>query len=215
MTDKRLKDLLQQADQAAGRPEMAAVNLAERIRQLDRRRRGMKTAAQTAAAAVLMMGLGLAFWSDIKPTTVTSNQDRNNTVAVNEDQAGAPGVKVYTEAEVTQLKVEIAQLQGEADLRLKIIKDLLEIQRRQAVLVSLEEQLAAIPDPLAEVRRQVEQAAYRIVYQADLKYKQADSKESAIEDYERVLRLYPQTRWAMVAQAKLSEIRFDQKGNIL
>ena len=79
-------------------------------------------------------------------------------------------------------------------------------------MARLEEQLAAIPDPLAEIRRQVEQAAYTIYYHADLKYNQMDLQESAIKDMEQIVKLYPQTRWARVAQKKLNKIRLDLKG---
>ena len=96
-----------------------------------------------------------------------------------------------------------------------MIRELRARERQQARLAELERQLAAIPDPVAEIQRQMDKAAYTMVYHADRKYNQINLKDSAIQDYQRVVKLYPQTRWAEVARNKLSEIRYNLKGALL
>jgi len=113
------------------------------------------------------------------------------------------------------MSLALVQLQAEAETQMLVVRQLRAWERQQARLAELERQLAAIPDPLEEVRRQVEQAAYTMVYHADLKYNKLNLKDSAIQDFQRVIKLYPQTRWAQVAQNKLSEIRYNRKGALL
>ncbi|MCP4713199.1 MAG: hypothetical protein GY869_31600, partial [Planctomycetes bacterium] len=70
-------------------------------------------------------------------------------------------------------------------------------------------------DPLDEIFQQVEQAAYTIYSHAEQKYTQENLRDSAIADYRQIIKLYPQTRWARVAQSKLKEIGLILEGAIL
>ncbi|MFC1782083.1 hypothetical protein ACFL02_00690 [Planctomycetota bacterium] len=215
---------------------LPGADLAERVRRSAQQRRFAVIAEPLALAAVLMIVVGIAFRTDNNPVgtpspvinppasaqnthdrVVTEPAPEKMVIAHQEPTRPDAGgtAETDTQAELAQLRMEIAQLRAEADARMQVVRELLELQKQQAKLAGLEEQLAAIPDPLAEVRRQVEQAAYTMVYHADLKYKQMDLKESAIEDFQRVIQLYPQTRWAAVAHKKLDEIHNNQKGSIL
>jgi outer membrane protein assembly factor BamD (BamD/ComL family) len=82
----------------------------------------------------------------------------------------------------------------------------LEDERRQSRLEELEAQLASIPDPLEEIRKQVDKTAFILVYQADRLYRELNETESAVETYNRVIRLFPRNQWAAVARERLSEI---------
>lgn len=182
-----------------------------------------------------MLAVGLLHWANRNPLT-TSSPDKPHAVAQNIKNKNAPRqvdvksivarqeptkpdvgqtVETNTEAELIQLRIEIAQLRAEADVGMQVVQELLALQKQQTKLAELDQQLAAIPDPVEEVRRQVEQAAYTMVFHADLKYNQMDLKESAVEDFQRVIQLYPQTRWAAVAHKKLDEIHNIRKGSIL
>ena len=70
----------------------------------------------------------------------------------------------------------------------------------------LEAQLASIPDPLEELNKQVDKTAYILIYQADRLYKELNQTDSAVENYNRVVELFPENRWANVARERLKEI---------
>ena len=196
MTEDRLKELLCQADEAAGAAPELGEGLARQVRRRAGRRRMMTLAPAAALAAIMMLGIGLSFWADIDSGLVKPDGTGDVSQSENEDQ----------------LRMELVRLNVEVDVHRQVVRELQERQVQQEELARLEEQLAAIPDPLAEIRRQVEQAAYTIYYHADLKYNQMDLQESAIKDMEQIVKLYPQTRWARVAQKKLNKIRLDLKG---
>ena len=72
MSEERLKELLCQADEAAGAAPELGDGLARQVRRRAARRRKVTLAAPAALAAVLMIGIGLAFglmaipgWSDL------------------------------------------------------------------------------------------------------------------------------------------------------
>ena len=73
-------------------------------------------------------------------------------------------------------------------------------------LLELEEELASIPDPLVEIERQYDRAAFVLVYQADRLYKELNLKGSAVETYNRVIDLFPENKWAEVARMRLSKM---------
>jgi len=79
-------------------------------------------------------------------------------------------------------------------------------ERRQSRLNELQAQLASIPDPLEEVREQVDKTAFILVYEADRLYNELNQTDSAVENYNRVIKLFPENRWAKVARQRLSEI---------
>ena len=234
MAEDRIKELLQRADKAAGSPRGVSDDLAERVRWAARRRPSV--VEPLAAAAALVLAVGLIYWlgekrTDYRPAEVNppamAQKDLDTEIITPEvDQAvTAPlpterpeTVNTYgsdTRAELAALQAEVAQLRAEAEARMKIVQELLVLQKQQAKLARLERQLAGLPDPLDEVHRQLEKAASTKIYFADLKYQKPAQRDSAIEDYRRVIRLYPQTRGAEAARKKLSEIRHNTKGEIL
>jgi len=201
MSDERLKELLCQADEAAGAAPEPGEGLAKRVRRLAWRRRMFRLTLPAVAAAILMMGFGLAIWMSSN-TNVTPPPKEGSGTFVNAD-------------ETERIKLELAQLQQEADTQREIINMLLEKQRREAELVSLEAELAAMGDPLDEIHRQVEQAAFNFFELAGKKYEEMNLKDSAIADYQMIIKLYPQTRWARLAREKLKETGLILQGAIL
>ena len=105
------------------------------------------------------------------------------------------------------LQSQVRQLQARTDAAFNFIQQVLEEERRQNQLDKLEAQLASIPDPLEEVQKQVDKTAFILVYQADRMYRELSQTDSAVENYKRVIELFPDNRWAKVARQRLSEIK--------
>jgi outer membrane protein assembly factor BamD (BamD/ComL family) len=90
---------------------------------------------------------------------------------------------------------------------LKLVQNVLAQEREQRRLDALEAELASIRDPMEEIKRQADKAAFTLVYQADRFYRELNQTDSAVESYEQVIRLFPESRWADEARKRLAEIR--------
>jgi len=194
MTQDRLGKLLKDADRAAGPPAQVHVNLAGLRRRAHRRT--FVRLVSPLAAAVLLLALGL--WNR---TVKTPDQ--------NDEQQ-----------KIASLQAQVKQLQARTDAAVNLIQQVLEDEARRQRLDELEAQLASIPDPLEELQKQVDKTAYVLVYQADRLYRELNQTDSAIENYNRVIELFPQNRWAKVARQRLEEIenaksdKSDSKGDL-
>ena len=181
MTEEKMKNLLQKADKAAGGIAPVEVNVSA-IRRRAGRKNMIMMVAPLSTAAVLMVALGFLALM-FRTTEPTQEQQK---IALLEDQ--------------------IKQLQARTDAALSLIQEVLEDERRQSRLNELQAQLASIPDPLEESRKQIDKTAFFLVYQADRLYNELNQTDSAIENYNRVIKLFPENRWAKVARQRLSEI---------
>jgi len=181
MTEDKIKNLLQEADRMAGRPAEVRVDLSA-IRRRAGRRRLASIAGPIAAAAAIVTALGI--WSLAIKTPETTREQ----------------VRIVT------LEAQVKQLQTSTDAALALIHEVLEDERRRNRLEELEAQLASIPDPLEEIRKQVDKTAFILVYQADRLYRELNETESAVATYNRVIKLFPRNQWAAVARERLSEI---------
>lgn len=196
MTDDKIKDLLQKADQTAGMPVMFPVDIYA-IYQRAHIRRIAKIA--THIAAVFLFISALVIWSLL---------NRNVESTMNHEQ-------------ITPIQAQLMQLNASVDATLKLVNEALEEERKQNRLDELEAQLASISDPLEEVQMQVDKTAFILVYQADRMYREFDLKGSAVRTYKRVIKLFPKTQWAEVAQQRLAEMKnqkrdgTDSKGELL
>ncbi len=63
------------------------------------------------------------------------------------------------------------------------------------------------------MRRQLDRAAFTIVYTADRLRQDAGLLEAAVEQYEQALKLFPETRSAETARRRLTEIKIE-KGEV-
>jgi hypothetical protein len=181
MTEDNIRDLLQKADRMTGGPARLGIDTSC-IRRRAKRRRLVSFAGPAAAAAVLVVALGI--WSPgIRPPRPTSEQGK-----------------------IASLETQIKQLQASTDAAVALIHEVLENERRQRRLAELEAELASISDPLEEIRKQVDEAAFNLVYQANRLYRELNETESAVQTYNRVIRLFPANQWAQVARQRLSEI---------
>lgn len=180
MTDDRIKQLFQIADRTAGRPLMFPIK-ASAIRRRGRVRRAVSVTCRAAAALLI---LALAMWglSDRSPEQTAK------------------------QAQIAALQAQVKLLQARTDATLKLVQEALKSERKENRLNELQAELADIPNPLEEIRKQVDKAAFTLVYRADRLYRQLNQRASAIEAYNRVIRLFPKNRWAEVARQRLSEI---------
>jgi tetratricopeptide (TPR) repeat protein len=182
MREQEIKNLLQRADKTAGGAKSVSMNLSV-IRSRANRKNMIIMAAPLASAAVLMVTLSILalMFRTAEPT---------------EEQK-----------KIAMLESRIKQLQARTDAALSLIHQVLEEERRQSRLDELQAQLASIPDPLEEVQNQVDKTAFTLVYQADRLYRELNQTDSAVENYKRVIELFPENRWAKVARQRLSEIK--------
>ena len=186
MTEDKIKNLLQQADKAAGEIAPVEVNVSAICRRAGRRNI-VNLVAPLAAAAVLMVALSvLSFMFSTTELSTTKPTEEQQKIAL--------------------LETQIKQLQARTEAALSLIREVLEDEQRQHRLDELQAQLASIPDPLEEVQNQVDKTAFILVYQADRLYKELNQTESAVENYNRVIELFPENRWAKVARQRLTEI---------
>ncbi|MFQ5807931.1 MAG: hypothetical protein ACE5I3_15915 [Phycisphaerae bacterium] len=192
MSDDPLKRILQAADAAAGEPPEMPADLAQRVRILAGRRRRVRFGVSVAAAIVLAVGM-TSLWSQ----TPAPSRPGGDSQMVRGPQEPP---------DVESIRAEIEQLRREAEMRLAVARRTQEIltQMRRAEEFTKQE---VVPDPIARARREVEKAAYTLVYQADRMCRELDLCDSAAVKYQRVVELFPDTRWAAVARQRLDEIK--------
>jgi tetratricopeptide (TPR) repeat protein len=181
MTEDKIKNLLQQADKAAGGANPVRVDISA-IRRRAGRKNMINLAVPLATAALLMVALSVL---TVMFRTAEPTQEQEK---------------------IAMLENQIKQLQARTDAALNLIREVLDEERRQSRLNELQAQLASIPDPLEEVRKQVDKTAFILVYEADRLYNELNQTDSAVENYNRVIELFPENRWAKVARQRLSEI---------
>ncbi len=197
MGNDPLKKLLQQADALAGSPPAMPGDLVERVRRLAVGRRRVRVGINAAAAILLAVGITL-LWSQastpLRPASEPQVVD-----------SGPP------QPDVEAIKAEIERLHREADIRLAVVRRTQEILEEMRRFEELKKQ-PALPDAVANARREVDKAAYVLVSQADRMCRKLDLCDSAAVKYRRVVDLFPDSRWATVARQRLSEL--ETKGDV-
>ncbi len=183
MTEDKIKNLLQEADRMAGLPRPVSSNLSAIVKHRAHRRRLRVTlTSPLAAAAVILIAAGI--WNlAIRTSERTKDQEK-----------------------IVSLEKQLEQLQIRTDAALNLMQEMLVAKQQVNSLDELEAQLASIPDPLEEIQKQVDKTAFILVYQADRLYRELNRTDSAVEAYNRVIKLFPKNRWAQVARQRLSEI---------
>jgi len=187
MTEDEIKNLLQEADRMVGLPGPISANLSADVRRRAHRRHFIRLATPLATAAVVLIAAGI--WNLAIRTTDTTQEKKK----------------------IDLLETQIKQLQARTDAALNLIQDVLEKEQNQHSLDELEAQLASIPDPLEEIQKEVDKTAFILVYQADRLYRELSRTDSAVETYNRVIKLFPKNRWAQVARQRLLEIEKQHK----
>jgi len=181
MTQDKLEELIIRADRTAGPPAPVSVSLSDIRRRAQRK--PMFTTARCAAAAALIL----------IPLAIISNRTHKT-------QPQPPQQKIAS------LEQQIKHLQVTTDAALNLIREVLEDDRKQRRLDTLNAHLESIPDPLDEIRKEVDKTAFTIVYQADRLYYELSQTDSAVEAYNQVITLFPNNQWANVARRRLADI---------
>ena len=181
MTEDKIKNLLKQADKAARGANPVRVDISVIRRRADSRYM-INLVAPLATAAVIIVALSVLTVM-FRAAELKSEQGK-----------------------ITMLENRIKQLQARTNASLSLIQEVLEEERRRSRLDELEARLASVPDPIEEMQKQMDKTAFILVYQADRLYRELDQTDSAVENYKRVIELFPENRWAKVARQRLEQI---------
>ena len=188
MSEERLKELLRQADRCAEfHRSSPSGDLADIVRRRARSRHIRRISFSSAAAAVILVAIGV--WT----------------------VAGVSNVR--NARQIAALEAKVAELAAQMETSLRFVKELTQHEREHARRLQLERELAAIPDPLEEMARQDDRTAFVMVYQADKLYRELNLRGSAVKTYNRVIKLFPENRWAEVAKERLSQMSQSDSNN--
>lgn len=185
MEEERIRQLLQEAEGGARQVHApAAVDVAASVRRRARYIRIRNVSLKLAAAAVILIAAGvwvLQIQKDLEAERIASAEK------------------------------QIAELSIRTDAVVKLLDEVLENERRQQELAEIEARLVSVGDPMEDVEREVDKAAFVLVYHADLMYKQLEQTDSAVNTYKQVIEYFGDNRWAEVARERLKEI---EKNNV-
>ena len=182
MEEERIRQLLQEAEDTQGINMPAAADVVASVR---RRAKFIKTrniSLRLAAAAVILIAAGvfvLQIQKDLEAERIAS-----------------------AEKQIAELSIRTAAV-------VNLLNEVLENERRQQEFAEAEARLAAVGDPMEDIEREVDKAAFAMVYNADIMYKQLEQTESAVQTYKQVIEYFGDNRWAEVARERLKEIEKD------
>lgn len=198
MNDDRLVELLRQTDEALPSPPGGPADLAARVRRKAAHRRAMRLTGGAVAAAIALAFAGV-FLFRAAPQRTGPHRPSTPLDAV-------PVASGDSREELARLRAELDQLRADVDATLAMVKAVKAQQQEMRVA----EMAQAMPDPQEQIRRELDQAAFTLVYQADRMYRELGLKQSAIRDYRQVIELYPATPSAQVARERLARIEANQ-----
>lgn len=176
MTPDTLAQLLRQADREAGGPRTISDDLPERVHGLARQRSRMK---YHSGAAVI--GL-IAITGVLIGPRLRGNQAHPSTPTLAVSEAALDRELLAIRAETERLRAEFLKAQPPMPTRAQPIT------------------------PVPSVDEELERAAYLIVYQADRYRRELDMPDSAAATYRQTIDLFPGTRAAQTAQARLGQL---------
>jgi hypothetical protein len=216
MNDDELHRLLNHADarfrectQSDAAALVAAVHR-RRLRQLRRRRLGV--------LAILLVATGLSTWSwndgfwrsinrhveAVASNAASDGIGERKTTAISE----SPRFQQLDDEEIARLKAEIAALDAEANQARRFVElyraDEARRQRLAAVDFVPAEPLLP-PDVVA--RLEIDRAAAITVISADVRAKEFNRADEAAESYRSVMKHFPDSRWANIAEQRLNQIQ--------
>ena len=183
MTDIKIKQLLQSADRMAGPLFSVPENLAYLVRRRASRNRHIKIALLPAVAVFLLafISLLLIYKDTHKPQ--------------------------LSDVQAAQLRGQIRDLNLEIDATVKLVSEVLERQERLDRIAQLNAQLAEFTDPSLQLKENLNKTAFLLLDQADTSYQKFNDVDSAVETYNRIIELFPDTLSAEQARKRLIEIQ--------
>ena len=112
------------------------------------------------------------------------------------------------------LQDRVAQLQVQVETLQRQIEQLKSLQEEQIKERNL---YAAAIDPIEKFNRQVDDAAFAYLYQGNRLYEEMNLTDAAVDMYEQVIKISPESKWARTAHQKISQISKQKtnKGDLL
>jgi hypothetical protein len=188
--DEIVKEILQRADRLAAPPRPVTVDAGA-----IRRRAG---AAQTAVRVGWLAGAGIAAALGVCVWLGLAREPRRH--------SGSDIPAAADSQRIAQLEAEVKTLRASSDRMFALLQETLEQRDRDRRVAELRKELAGIPEPMDRVKSQVNQAAERMVQEADELLRSRRQRALAAARYQRVIELFPDTEWASVARQRLEEI---------
>jgi hypothetical protein len=217
MNEDRLEQLLREADARAGTPATPN-DLAARVRLRAARRRGRMAGGLSAAAAVILAGLSLWQWHRMdsrpdagNPEAIVANEgNTQKTPGLGSTDGSIPAPVVAKSA--AEVLAELDRLNREAAFETALVSALSRTNDTEKQIKDFKVELVALPDAVANARRDADEAAYAMVAHADRMCRELHSCVSAAERYRWVAEYFPESCWATVARQRLNELK--EKGEI-
>ncbi|MBN2215803.1 MAG: hypothetical protein JW719_00365 [Pirellulales bacterium] len=203
MNDHRLETLLHQAAEGE-RPPSLPGDLADRVRRRFARRRARRRFAGGGSALVVLLVFTLAAWRVVgrTPGAVDLANRSAGTDAAGVSAAPLAGPAANTDnPDVAAIQAELKELRKRmARLEAQIKADAAQ-RRFDTRLAALRRELRR-PDPRDLDMARIESAAFSVARRAETCEKQNRHAE-ARQEYEQLVKLFPNTSWSEVAQEKL------------
>lgn len=186
MNEERIEKLLKEADRAAGEPNELSAGFADVVRyRAGRKKFVYYKLVPVAAAAMVVLVAGYISLFRLADVTVPPSNGYEQIAALQE---------------------QIRVLEEKTDMMLLVAARVAEHQDSLDRLAVLEAKLASFEDPRVRIEKGVDKAAFTLLYQADRMYRELELMESAVETYNRVIKMFPENKWADVARQRLQEI---------
>lgn len=192
MNDEQLKQLLCDAD-AALSPPATAHDVAKRVLRRAQRRTQIRSAL--GIGAVLLLA-GIVTWTALRPNVRPKLVQRQEEIL--------PRHQASPSAEA---KVQLAQLEMDAELHQSLATALLQASLRQERAAKSTRSFVKAANLEASFAETRDETAHVMVVQADRLLSRSEGRSEAIATYRRVTELFPATSGASAARQRLRELR--------
>ncbi len=187
-----LESLLQRADAAAGPGPKLGEDLPQRVRQVARRARRIRLSVGAVAASIVLAG-GLVWVFSVNGPSGPGPYEQTGSVVGPSDAEQVASLR----AEIERLDAEVASLSA-------MVRKMQELEADYQQQHELQRELARL-DISRQIARDMDEAVFIMIYDADLRLKEGQ-RDSAVDIYQQIIRLFPKNRWAKVAREKLAKI---------
>jgi hypothetical protein len=113
---------------------------------------------------------------------------------------------------IALLEGRLGKLETKTESKLERIDKTLNRLSRLNNYFQTKTQVANMEDPIEQVRREFDKTGSIIVSSGDRLYRDYNLKSQAIDEYKRVIRLMPESKWAEVARQRINDIRLIKAG---